>query len=304
LSKRISGKDNKMVVIKLQGGLGNQMFQYAVAAIIAKKNKTKVLIDDSIFKVKQKKLGYTPRDFELLIFEKTFNFAQNSDLLLFEKPSVLNKFKRKVKLNYPKIINEPLFGYLSDLNQVKSPVYLKGYFQCYQYFNGFEDFIRGLFKFSTDNLSQENLDLIPVLKNKNTIAIHVRRGDYVFDTHTNKFHGTCSMEYYLKGIVEVASKIKNPILVFFSDDSDWIKNNFEDVPFDKLFINHNKGVNSWIDMYLMSICSHNIIANSSFSWWAAWLNSNKDKIIVAPKQWFDAIKIDLKLIVPDGWITI
>lgn len=293
-----------MIVIKLQGGLGNQMFQYAVAAILAKINKTKVVIDDSIFNLKEKTLGYTPRDFELSIFEKSFNFAKNSDLFLFEKPSVLNEIKRRIKLNYLKIIIEQPFSYLPDLLKTKSPAYLKGYFQSFQYFFEFENFVRDLFKFSTDNLSQENLDLIPILKNKNTIAIHVRRGDYVSDTITNQFHGTCSMEYYLKGITAVTSKIKNPILVFFSDDSDWITNNFENLPYDKIFITHNRGLNSWIDMYLMSICSHNIIANSSFSWWAAWLNSNKKKIIVAPKHWFGEVKIDLKLILPDGWIAI
>ena len=292
-----------MVVIKLQGGLGNQMFQYAIAAILAKKNKTKVIIDDSIFNIREKTLGYTPRDFELSIFKKSFNFAKNSDLLLFEKPSVLNKIKRKIQLNYPKISTEPPFGFLPNLNQVKAPVYLKGYFQSYLYFSGFEDFVMDLFQFPIDNLSKENLDLIPVLKNKNTVAIHIRRGDYITDAQTNQFHGTCSMDYYLKGIAAITSKIKNPMLVFFSDDSAWVKNNFEKVPFDKIFISHNKGANSWIDMYLMSICSHNIIANSSFSWWAAWLNRNKDKIIVAPKKWFEGVNIDSKLILLDGWIT-
>ena len=293
-----------MIIIKLQGGLGNQMFQYAFAAILAKKNKTKVFIEDSIYNNVKKKEGYTPRIFELSIFDNQYTFANKSDISLFDNLSIINRIKKKIKFNYPKKFIERKFEYCSKAESLNSPVYLTGYFQSFKYFYGFEDYVRNLFVFPLDILSQENLDLISILKNENTIAIHIRRGDYVTDPHTNQFHGACSLEYYTKGIIEITTKIKNPTLVFFSDDSEWVKQNFNSLAFNKIFITHNKGENSWIDMYLMSICSHNIIANSSFSWWAAWLNNNPLKIVLAPKKWFQAKEIDFNSIIPEEWITI
>lgn len=293
-----------MIVIKLQGGLGNQMFQYAFASILAIKNKTPILIEDSIYQIQDKRKGYTPRNFELAIFENEYNFAKESDVRLFNNLSFIDKLKRKFKFNYPKKFLEEQFEFCPKVNSLKAPVYLTGYFQSFKYFSEFEDYIRSLFVFQEKKLSQENLNLISVLKKENTVAIHVRRGDYITDKITNQFHGACSLEYYAKAIALVTSKIINPTLVFFSDDSEWVEKKFESLDFNKMFISHNKGVDSWIDMFLMSICAHNIIANSSFSWWGAWLNSNSDKIVIAPKKWFQGIEIDIKSIIPDEWIII
>lgn len=297
---RISKK--KMLIIKLDGGLGNQMFQYAVASILAKKRNEKILIDNNSFKQIEKKKGYTPRNFELSIFDNSYIEALASEILYFQQLSTANKLKKKLGFNYPKVYKEKSFGFDENLLSINVPIYLKGYFQSYKYFHGFEDYVRNLFSFPVHSLSQKNIDLIPILQKENTIAIHVRRGDYVTDTLTNQFHGVCSFEYYTKGILEITSKIENPTLVFFSDDCEWVKQNFDRLTFNKIFITHNKGINSWIDMYLMSICSHNIIANSSFSWWAAWLNNNKTKIVVAPKKWFQAKEIDINSIIPEQWI--
>lgn len=293
-----------MIVIKIQGGLGNQMFQYAFASILAKKNKSKLLIDDSIYTFTDKKTGFTPRKFELSIFDCEFCFAKSKDKLFFYNLSLINKIKKKLKLNYPKFYNEPEFEYSSKVNVLKYPIYFIGYFQSFKYFVGFEDYVRELFVFPTNKLSQKNKDLIPVLKNKNTIAVHIRRGDYISDPVTNQFHGSCSLEYYTKAIAIVSKTIAQPTLVFFSDDYQWVKENFEFLTADKIFVSHNIGGDSWVDMYLMSICSHNIIANSSFSWWGAWLNANPTKIVVAPKTWFQAKKVDINSIIPKEWITI
>lgn len=293
-----------MILIKLQGGLGNQMFQYAFAAILAKKNGTRVFIEGSIYINVEKKEGYTPRRFELSIFDNQYTFANKSEISLFDNLSITNRIKKKIKFNYPKRFIEREFEYCPKADSLKSPVYLTGYFQSFKYFYGFEDYLRSLFIFPIEKLSQENLDLISILKNENTVAIHVRRGDYVTDPHTNQFHGACSFEYYTKGILEITSKIENPTLVFFSDDSEWVKQNFDSLAFNKIFITHNNGINSWIDMYLMSICSHNIIANSSFSWWAAWLNNNPSQTVVAPQKWFQGIEIDINSIIPEEWIIV
>ncbi|KIO54198.1 alpha-1,2-fucosyltransferase [Flavobacterium hibernum] len=293
-----------MILIKLQGGLGNQMFQYAFASVLARKNNTKIVIEDSVYKLTEKKEGYTPRNFELSIFDNEYVFAKRSDTSLFSTLSIIQKVKKKINLNYPKIFNEPTFEYSLKANSLKSPVFAIGYFQSFKYFIGFESYIRDLFVFPMNRLSSKNTDLISILKNKNTIAIHIRRGDYVNDIITNQVHGSCSFKYYEEAISIINSKIENPTLVFFSDDSVWVKDNFGALIFDKIFVDHNKELDSWMDMFLMSICSHNIIANSSFSWWGAWLNENPEKIVIAPKKWFQSKEIDIKSIIPEEWIVL
>lgn len=293
-----------MILIKLQGGLGNQMFQFAFGSILAQKNNTKLIIEDSIYGIVEKKEGYTPRNFELTIFDNSYNFATEDHISLFNKLSLIHRIKRKIKLNYPKKIEEKTFEYSSEINSIRSPVLAVGYFQSYKYFTGFENYVRSLFVFPVDKLSKENIDLLPALKKKNTVAIHIRRGDYITDKVTNQFHGCCTVGYYTEAILKIATKVDQPILVFFSDDPEWVKENFEKLPFEKNFIAHNKGKNSWADMFLMSICSHNIIANSSFSWWGAWLNNNPEKIIIAPKYWFQAKEIDINSIIPEEWIKV
>lgn len=297
-------KRNKMLIIQLQGGLGNQMFQYAFASILGLKNKTKVVIEGSIFERVEKTPGFTPRKFELAIFDIHYEWNTEPDVFLFHHLSKINKLKKKLGFNYPKIYNEPSFGFQSDFLSIKAPVYLKGYFQSYKYLVGYENFVRQLFSFPIEALDDINRKLLIKIKNSNSIAIHIRRGDYVSDKMTAQYHGSCSLDYYLEAIKLVASKNKDFTLVFFSDDSDWAKEQFNDLPYSKIIVDHNKGEDSWKDMLLMSICNHNVIANSSFSWWAAWLNDNQSKIVVAPKKWFQAKEIDINSIIPQEWIII
>lgn len=293
-----------MIIIKLQGGLGNQMFQYAFASILAKKNKTKVVIDCSFFARVEKTPGFTPRKFELAIFNNHYIWVSDSDVFYFHRLSKINKLKKKIGLNYPKIYNETSFGFQSGDLSIKSPVYLKGYFQSYKYFIGYEDFIRQVFSFSIGTLDDLNKELLSTIKSSNTISIHIRRGDYVNDTIIATYHGDCSLDYYQEAIKLLSSKNEEFTLVFFSDDSDWVKRQFEDLPYSKIFIDHNKEENSWKDMVLMSSCSHNIIANSSFSWWAAWLNDNQSKIVVAPQKWFAITDKNTNDLIPSEWIQL
>jgi hypothetical protein len=279
------------------------MFQYAFASILAKKNKTEVYLDKT-FLSRKKKIGFTPRNFELHVFNNNYNGASKKQLSLFYKLSFLNKIKKRLNLNYPKIFNEPFFGFNKSALNIKSPVYLNGYFQSTVYFNGFELMIKDLFLFSTDSLDLLNKDLLAKIKNTNTISVHIRRGDYVEDKVTQEFHGSCSLEYYFKAIKLLIDPYKDYTLVFFSDDTDWVKVQFESLSYPKIFVDNNKAENSWKDMMLMSSCTHNIIANSSFSWWAAWLNENSEKRVVAPRKWFASSDLDTKTLLPDEWIKL
>jgi hypothetical protein len=293
-----------MVIIKLQGGLGNQMFQYAFASILAKKNKTKVIIDGRFFKRSEKTPGFTPRKFELDIFDNTYFMASDLDAISFHHLSKLNKVKRKLGFPYPQIYEEPSFDYQTAALSIKSPVYLKGYFQSYKYFIGYEEFIKHKFSFPVDKLDYISKELLFTINSSNTIAIHIRRGDYVSDKITAEYHGSCSLDYYFESIKLLTSKNEDFTLVFFSDDSNWVKEQFENLPYAKIVVDHNKGEDSWKDMLLMSSCRHNIIANSSFSWWAAWLNVNPDKRVIAPKEWFKTKDLNTKTLLPEEWMKL
>lgn len=293
-----------MIVIKLQGGLGNQMFQYAFARVIAKNNRDLILIENSFFENVKRKKGFTYRKFELDIFDNYYKIALDSDIATFYHLSIINKLKKKTGLCYPKIYNEPSFDFQINALSIKSPVYLEGYFQSYKYFKGNEVLIKEIFTFPVKLLDRINKELLFKLKKHNTIAVHIRRGDYINDKVISEVHGNCGLEYYLEAIKRFESNIKDFTIVFFSDDINWVKEHFDDLPYSKIFVDNNKNDNSWKDMLLMSSCSHNIIANSSFSWWGAWLNSNPEKVVIAPKKWFAASDKNTRDLIPSEWIQI
>jgi hypothetical protein len=137
-----------------------------------------------------------------------------------------------------------------------------------------------------------------------TVGVHIRRGDYINDKHTQKFHGNCGKDYYLEAIKKIKQEKKDITFIFFSDDIDWVKKNFENISSSVLYVDENKDSESWKDMLLMSYCNHQIIANSSFSWWAAWLNANPDKIVIAPQKWYNDETLSHINVVPQSWIKL
>lgn len=292
-----------MIVIQLQGGLGNQMFQFAFAAIIAQMNKSELLVDLEFYDKSKKHIHCTPRDFELDIFDFVYLQALASDIKPFFKLSFLDKIKKELGLNYFKLYQEPSHSFEEKALSLIAPVYIRGYFQSYKYFIGHESEIRKLFMFSESNLDIKNLDILKSLETTTAISVHIRRGDYVENLKTQQSHGNCTIEYYLNAIDFFTSKDKNVKLLFFSDDIGWVRDNFKNVKLPKLFVDHNKNQDSWKDMLLMSSCTHNIIANSSFSWWGAWLNNNPNKIVIAPKYWYNNVESSEDLI-PENWIVL
>jgi hypothetical protein len=295
-----------MVIVKLQGGLGNQMFQFAIASILALENKSKLKVDNLFFENKEKSIGFTPRQFELSVFDNSYHVATLKEIKSFTILSKFNQLRQNYGLNYPKVFIEPFLGYNDSVLQLKSPVYLDGYFQSYRYFEGYEGFIKDKFSFSKAILDSKNRQLCVLLNNTETVAVHIRRGDYVNDKLTQQFHGNCSKEYYLEAIDRMEQKSKGLTYVFFSDDIEWVKENFSDLLVNKVFVEENKGIDSWKDMLLMSSCSHNIIANSSFSWWGAWLNSFSKKVVIAPRKWFLNLEANENIndLIPESWLRI
>jgi len=233
---------NKMITVKLMGGLGNQMFQYAFGFALAKRSRIDIILDIGFFK---RKGNWTIRNYEL----EQFNVSKNK---ICDKNSLIHRALRKI---------------------YKSKYYFEGYFQSEKYFADYTEEIRNEFQF------KERLQI----PEGNTVAIHIRRGDYV------KFadiHLVCTPAYYENAIAYVKSKVENPVFYVFSEDLKWVKENIN-IPSNSIFVDYNPNLPSSHDMQLMSLCKHQIISNSSYSWWAAWLNQNPNKIVVAPDKWFN-----------------
>lgn len=293
-----------IVVVKLNGGLGNQMFQFALGYIISLKHHSQLLLDKELFNLTKKTPGHTPRNYELGVFGIDKPTASKKDILYFEQLSLKNKIRRELNLNYPVMCYENNFSFDKGIINTAPPVYLRGFFQSFKYFKGYEDDLRELFKFPLDKLDDKNKKFLEKIKLSRSASIHIRRGDYVEDKITQKFHGNCRRDYYDSAISKLREFDEEIEFFFFSDDIKWVENEFKDTQIRKTFVGPNSGKNSWKDMLLMSQCAHNIIANSSFSWWAAWLNKNPTKLIISPKTWFanhEKEKFTGDLIPPD-WI--
>jgi hypothetical protein len=275
-----------MVICYVLGGLGNQMFQYAAGRALSLSIGSPLLLDLSGFE------NYALHNgFEIdRVFCAPVNTAVTEDvrqLLGWRASKLTLKLLKRVQshlLRGPHLVIEPYFNYWAGLRQVDKPSYLMGYWQSEKYFRDFEQNIRSDFSFSAP-LDGENLATSIYMQGCNSVSIHVRRGDYVTHAPTAKILNVCTLEYYQKAIKLIVEKIPSPQFFIFSDDQHWVRNNLN-IPFPTEYIDRNRGRNSYIDMQLMSSCKHQIMANSSFSWWGAWLNVNPDKIVIAPRNWF------------------
>lgn len=280
------------------------MFQYAFASIIAKKNKATIFVDTSSLS-NNTNSNQTQRSFELNIFNKNIQNISLNEFLNKYVNTKINKIKRKLGLKYAKVVNESSFKFDKKLLQVKSSVYLSGYFQSYKYFIENESFIKGIFRFPFDKIQFQTRKYLNTIESVNAISVHVRRGDYVLNNEVNSIHGVCGKAYYLSAINYFKEQYKEVAFFFFSDDINWVKESFNDLEINKYYVDLVNEPN-WVDMFLMTKCKHNIIANSSFSFWGAWLNNNLHKEVIAPKQWFTDKKMNDKTkdLLPKQWIKL
>ncbi|MFZ5437831.1 MAG: alpha-1,2-fucosyltransferase [Patescibacteria group bacterium] len=295
-----------MIISRLNGGLGNQMFQYAVGRVVSYLNKTDYFLDLSLYDNQQE--VDTPRSYELHTFNNIKATPANKHLLeKFTKPNklklLLNHYlKLKLHAYPPNWIKENGHNFYSNILRLRGDYLLDGYWQTEKYFKKYRNLILEDFTFPKKT-SKKNREIIKEIIKNQAISLHVRRGDYVSNKLTNAYHGVVPLTYYKQAINLLAKKITKPLFVVFSDDPQWCKDNLP-VPKNSLFVDHNKGKQSFEDMRLMSLCKHNIIANSSFSWWGAWLNQNKNKIVVAPDPWFKNKNSNTTDIIPNNWIKI
>jgi hypothetical protein len=199
-------------------------------------------------------------------------------------------------------IEEKHFHFDPGMLNLPDNVYINGYWQSEKYFKDIEEVLRKDFTVISP-INQENQRMLNLINSTDSVSLHVRRGDYVTNPTTNSFHGTCSLDYYAKAVRYIIENISNPHFFLISDDPDWVKENIS-INKPVTVIDINTTDNGYDDLRLMSKCKHNIIANSSFSWWGAWLNNNPQKIVIAPEKWFLSPELNTKDLIPQGWMKL
>lgn len=287
-----------MIIVNLKGGLGNQMFQYATGLFFAQKNNDLLLIDNSGYFDKRVVNSDTSRAYRLDCFNISAEIATQDQIKAIKYPlGIVSKMTRGIN---KKILKKYYLDFHPEVFEKRGDIYLDGFFQSEKNFLTIRSEI--LKEFTLKN-EINKANLLSEIQNTNSVSVHIRRGDYVKDKNTNQYHGTCSKEYYLSAIEKIKAKVSDPVFYFFSDDLDWVKNNFN-IDNIKMKIGTDKSLSDCEELILMSKCKHNIIANSSFSWWGAWLNINDMKMVYAPSNWVNKKPNPHPNIIPESWIKI
>lgn len=271
-----------MVIVEVTGGLGNQMFQYALYRRLKQMGKDAAL-DLSFYKTKQ-----SLRRFELDIFQVPYEIAPKREILKL-RGNVSNACRVERMITGRIYRNKKI--YTEDLDQGYQPVvfdldpcYLSGYWQNEKYFRPIREELLREFQFPKCAES-DNQDILENIRKSNAVSVHVRRGDYLHAANSRLYEGICTKDYYRRAIAYMKDNLENPVFYFFTDDPEWTKRHL--CQEGMIVVQHDIGKPDYYDMYLMSQCKAHILANSTFSWWGAWLDSNEDKVVMSPTRWLN-----------------
>lgn len=278
-----------MIFVRLFGGLGNQMFQFAAGHALSQRLGVELAMDDRL--AVHRGNGTLTRVFDLDIAKDAdFPPAQHQRKFAYHLWRFLG--------SNPKHYREPSLGFDPIVPKLPDNTYLHGYWQSEKYFFDFQETLRANFTFP--QASGRNLEIANHIAETNSISLHLRRGDYV----SNNAYTVCAQPYYDAALAALLPQIKkDPQIFVFSDDPDWARENLK-LPGTPVIVDHNGAEHDYEDMRLMSLCKHNIIANSSFSWWGAWLNQNVDRQVIAPKVWFGKETMSNPDIWAQGWTKV
>jgi len=293
-----------MIITKLSGGLGNQLFQYALARQLAYQHNTEVKLDVSLYKNPPKES--TKRNFELQNLHINAEIAQQEEIDKIKRKNLKGVFKsiywrtQYLKPYYKQnLIKEQSCTFDKDILNSHDNIYLEGYWQSAKYFPSIREILLTDFRPKVFGTPEEN-DYMSRIKNSNSISIHIRRGDYITNPKHKEIYKTISSDYYFQAMDFLNEKVKNPVFFIFSDDMNWVKSIFNIKNYNITFVEIDNAVSC---MHLMTNCMCNIIANSTFGWWGAWLNQNKNKVVVSPKEWFTVeCKLKTDDLIPKEWI--
>lgn len=289
-----------MIIVKLIGGLGNQMFQYATARALAYRHGVELKLDTS-FLLRDAEGKYTQRNYELSVFEANPKIATEIETASFLKFGT-NRLFRELQRLVPELFgnlyiaeNSPL--YFKNFIHLPNHTYLDGFWQSEKYFNNIRHILLSDFQIKTPvppavRAWQEKISQVK------SIAVHVRRGDYLNSASAQTHHGSCSINYYQQAVQHIIDEQGPGEIFVFSDDIKWCRNHLK-FNTQTNYVEHAEAA-CW-DMFLMSQCNGNVIANSSFSWWAAWLNQQPDKIVIMPENWLTGVRSSSLDIVATNW---
>lgn len=294
-----------MILVRIMDGLGNQMFQYAMARRLALHHDVPLKLDLSAFKT-----------------EKLRKYALNHFHIQAEiaAPEEIKRYYRRTFLQAPGIIMDYITASKRGLRRpffhedeirlrfdprvlsLSDDVYVWGHWQCEKYFEDIATELKRDFTLRTPP-DEANARMMQEIEGKNAVCLHIRRGDYVANPQNHKDLGACSLDYYARAVEHIGYYVENPHFYVFSDDPVWSRENLK-LRYPATFVDHNGPEKDYEDLRLMKSCKHFIIANSSFSWWGAWLSVNPDKIIIAPKKWFHNQTRVPENIIPDRWLRL
>lgn len=296
-------KPTNSVTFFMNGGLGNQMFQYAFGRTVADRRSCELILNTS--ELRNYSSGVTPRSYSLA----SFNIRACTDT----KVEYNTRLSFLLAKRFPKISQifslrfEPHHSYQESISIDDSSNMFYGYWQSHHYFTKNSNRI---FKDFTPKkpLSTQASGLVELIKLSNSVMIHVRRGDYISSKLASSFHSSLPLDYYFSAYNTLCKTIENPSFFIFSDDIEWCRENFRFIDRPISFIPSNLLPADWEDLIVMSYCKHHIIANSSFSWWSAWLADQRygttERFVFAPLQWFVKDSINPKDRFPNHWRTL
>lgn len=289
------------VVVALQGGLGNQLFEYAAGVALAQRLGVELCLDISSYDDPR------TRHYALAPFELPER-VDRVDITPWRRGTWPDRIYRALarRLGTPRcglsVFAEREPGFDARFHNLTKPVLLDGYFQSPDYFADVAVSVRTRIA-SPRNMGEASKRVLREIEQTESICMHVRRGDYISNTSFNQFHGVCAQEYYLEALPLASEGMDIPHTFVFSDDPEWVKSNMR-LPCAMTVVDVNAEDAAHEDLWLMAACKRFVIANSSLSWWAAWLGTAADKIVVAPRQWFANGTPEPYRLIPESWIRL
>ncbi len=285
----------KAVIVGLSGGLGNQMFQYAAGRALAQRLDVPLRVDLSWFR------SLKGRPYALEPFAISATPCDADKFMPATLRPVWNRIARRWlprRMGLP-VFRERHYHFDPEILRIERPTYLDGYWQSERNFPGCAAVLAAEFSL-WEKLPETCLALEDKISSSDSICVHVRRGDYVTNSTANETHGLCSMDYYRRGIEHVARGLRKPHVFVFSDDPEFIRREFV-AGYPVTIVDSHTPAKAHLDLHLMSKCHYFVIANSSLSWWGAWLGKFPSKRVVAPLQWFKTTAHDTRDLIPSGW---
>ncbi len=284
-----------VVFAKIRGGLGNQMFQYAMARAVAWRNRAQLKLD----------LYDLSQEFNLGNFKIQASITSQVELAKWglRDPNwsrLLPSFaKSRWQSRIPRYF-EPHYHFAAETQRLQTPIYVNGFWHSYKYFDDCSELIQTELTLSESTPNDVSI-IANEIQNTTSVSLHVRRGDYISSDEYRTTYLECRPEYYARAIAHITERVGRMQVFVFSDDIDWVRRNLT-VSDSMTFVSKGGRGSPIYDMYLMSLCKHHVIANSSFSWWGAWLNPSPNKIVITPERWYYSSDWSTRDLIPPGWI--